>query len=170
MNFLEQYHQEFFSPWVKSYQVKRSLDNSKIYNNKSSSGKIRSQTEMFMSVIHGEAIEHHYLNLWSMFYKCYYSDKPYFDLCCNENYIEFKTFKDINNVVWIVDHLCTIPSRLSNYIMFFERKGSWNNNLQYRIACVYSTYLKEFSVIGEQYKKLDHILFYIESNLSRKCK
>lgn len=170
MNFLEDDHQEFFTPWVKAYQFKRSLENSKLYNSVTMYGKKRTPLEMLISTINGEAIEHHYLNIWSLMYDCKYSENCYLDLCCNGHQIEFKTFKDITNLPGIIDHLCNIPGRFSKYLMFFERKGSWSKNLQYRIAFVYDLECKEFLVIGKYYKNLDHVLFYIDSNLSRKCK
>ena len=122
MNFLEDDHQEFFTPWVKNWQIKRSLENSTLYNKKTMYGKVRTPGEMFIDVIDGEAVEHHFLNLWSLIYKCDYSEECYFDLCCDGNTIEFKTFKEIINIPDIIDHLSGIPGRLSKYLIFLWEK------------------------------------------------
>jgi hypothetical protein len=91
-------------------------------------------------------------------------------LCCNGNDIEFKTFKDVIGIPTIIDHLLSVPGRLSKYLMFFERKGSWDNLLSYRMAFVYDLECKEFVTVCKHYKKLEHMLFYVDSNLSRKCR
>lgn len=104
-----------------------------------------------------------------MIYNCHYSKNKYFDLCCDGNEVEFKTFNNSSNIPDIINHLLKVPGRLSKYLIFFERKGSWVNQVSYRLCFVYDLKCKEYVHIGKHYQDFNHMLFYVDTNLSRKC-